>query len=536
VAQEKLVRTLRGHEQIVQRVAFSPDGRQIVSGSWDRTVKLWDVKADDDLILRSPAERVHAVSFFPDGQHRQRLVSGEPGGAIRLWQARTGEELRTFYHPLLRSLTVSRDGKRLASGSGNGTVRLWDADTGKRLFTFPGRTTGVYIGGVDAAFGPQDRWLALASPDDTITLYDTITFEPLQKLRGHTKEVTGVAVSPDGARIASCSGDDTLRLWDVPSGRELWWQRLEAGKCLAFSRDGRRIVAGTDRGLIQVWDVASGNKELDLRGHADAVRSVAFSPDGKRVLSGGNDQTIRLWDAETGDEVLTLRGHAASVWQVAFSPDGRTIVSCGLDETLRLWEICPPPPGGSELRQTAAAARSIVDDLFGKHTFSSEVIGALEADRKLAPAVHRAALGITKARGDNPYPLNQEAWAVVQKPGAPADVYALALRKAETAYRVDSDHGPIRTTLGAARYRTGKYQEAVDTLTAAIQTDKGAPADLAFLAMAQYRLGRPGEARAALSRLRQALTEPEGANDPAAKTLLREVEELLKVGAPEPSP
>jgi WD40 repeat protein len=134
----------------------------------------------------------------------------------------------------------------------------------------------------------------------TVGFWDTTTDQTLQRLTGHTNDVSGVAVSPDGARITSCGSDHTLRLWEIPSGRELWQRPFEAGNCLAFSRDSRRIVAGADLGLIRVWDVASGNEELNLRGHSDAVQSVAFSADGKRILSGGFDQTIRLWDAETG--------------------------------------------------------------------------------------------------------------------------------------------------------------------------------------------------------------------------------------------
>jgi hypothetical protein len=177
-----------------------------------------------------------------------------------------------------------------------------------------------------------------------------------------------------------------------------------------------------------------------------------------------------------------------------------------------------------------------VDDLFGKHTFASAVITALETDTKLDKTIRDAALRIAKARGDNPYPLNQEAWAVVQKPGGTADAYALALRKAETAYRGDSGHGPIQTTLGAAQYRAGQYKEAVATLTRADQINQGIPSDLAFLAMARHQLGQEGEARDTLARLGEVLKKPEWVNDTASQAFLREAEELLKAKAPEPRP
>jgi hypothetical protein len=344
-----------------------------------------------------------------------------------------------------------------------------------------------------------------------------------------------VAISPDGTQLVSVAEDSTLRLWDVASGRELWKRPADACRTIVFSPNGQQVLSSKPSGEIKVWRVLTGEELLILRGHSGIVHTMAFSPDGKRIVSGGVDGGIRVWDAETGDQLLGLRGHGRAVLTVAFSPDGRTITSGGLDATLRLWETAPPH-GGTRPRKAAAAAREILDDLARKHSFSSDMIAALRADTSLTPEVRAAALRIAQARGDNPYRLNAQAWAVIQKPGGVADAYALALRKAKIAYQGDSDHGPILTTLGAAQYRTGQYPEAVDTLTKADQLNQGVPGDLAFLTMAQHQLDRADEARATLTRLREALKKPEWVNDTVSQALLSEAQELLNAKAPGPRP
>jgi WD40 repeat protein/predicted Ser/Thr protein kinase len=536
----KRLRTLRGHEQLVFSVDFSSDGRRVASASFDGTVKLWDAEGEEDVLTLHAPNTVFEAAFCAEGRY---LVACDISGTIRLWDALTSEELRTFFHHRVTFVTASQDGKRLATRAMDGSVRLWDTQTGVCLHTFWGQSASANMDGTlrdfrSVAFGPEAGWLALAGQDFEIALTDTSTGKRLQGLRGHTGPVTNLAVSPDGARIASISLDKSLRLWEVSSGQELWKRPtdIRGGRSrVIFSPDGKRVMCGEGNGEIRVRSVLTGEELLVLRGHSGRVHSVAFSPDGRRIASCGIESSVRIWDAETGEELIALSAHLQPVQAVAFSPDGRSLVSGSFDGTVRLWET-GPPAGGTEPRTTATAAREVVDDFFQKHVFSIDVINALLADTKLNKDIRDAALRIAKARGDNPYALNQEAWAVVQKPGGAAVACALALRKAESAYRADSDHGPIQTTLGAAQYRTGQFQEAVATLKKADQVNQGVPGDLAFLAMAQHQLGRSDEARATLARLREVLKKPEWVNDAMSQAFLREAEELLKVGAPESRP
>jgi hypothetical protein len=157
--------------------------------------------------------------------------------------------------------------------------------------------------------------------------------------RGHTDNVTGVAFSPDGTRLVSGSFDQTLRVWDVGTGREaLALQGHTDGvTCVAFSPDSERLVSGGYDRTLRAWDAQTGREVLTLKGHRGSVRRVTFSPDGRRIASGGDDQTLRVWNAESGQEVLALKGHTGPVRCVAFSPDGKRLASGSTDQTLRVW-------------------------------------------------------------------------------------------------------------------------------------------------------------------------------------------------------
>jgi WD40 repeat protein len=295
----------RGHEDKVTSVAFSPDGSRIVSGSDDRTLRLWDVRTGAGIgaPLRGHEDKVTSVAFSPDGR---RIVSGSWDTTLRLWDARTGASVGTplqGHEAVIWSVAFSPDGSRIVSGSDDRTLRLWNARTGASvgvpLQDLQGRTWSV-------AFSPDGSRIVSGSASNILQIWDARTGASVgAPLRGHEGEVTSVAFSPDGSRIVSGSWDKTLRLWDA--------------------RTGASIGA-------------------PLRGHEDKVTSVAFSPDGSRIVSSSADMTLRLWDAHSGASVgAPLRGHEGEVTSVAFSPDGSHIVSGSWDKTLRLWGTKPTP-------------------------------------------------------------------------------------------------------------------------------------------------------------------------------------------------
>jgi WD40 repeat protein len=208
------------------------------------------------------------------------------------------------------------------------------------------------------SFSPDGKRIASGSYDKTIRLWDALTGEELQTLKGHTLGVNSVSFSPDGTRVVELViHDQTIRLWDASTGEELHTLKGHAGYVTSvnFSPDGTRFVLGTGTGPpasifdrsgvdldlpvdLAVYAVSTGEEPHTFKGHTGPVLSVSFSPDGTRIASGSHDQTIRLWDASTGEELQTLKGHTSGVSIVAFSPNGKRIVSGGRDKTLKVWD------------------------------------------------------------------------------------------------------------------------------------------------------------------------------------------------------
>lgn len=287
--------TLRGHKDWVHAIAFSPDGKTLASGSYDRTIRLWNVSTGAlQRVLRGHGRSINSVAY-------------------------------------------SADGRWLASAADDGTVRLWDVRTGNQHGTLRGPEYAVYA----VAFSPTGTKLAAGGKDRTIFVWDFTSGELIYPLDGHRGDVQAVAFSPDGELLASGGADRKIRLWDLRNGVEV--DTLVGHKdvvlSLAFTPNGRWLASGGSKSVVKLWDVRRGKLLRTFPSARHAVLSLTFSPNGKWLATGGGGNVIKLWHAESASIAETLRGHQDYVHGVAFSPNGAVLASASRDRTIKIWTV-----------------------------------------------------------------------------------------------------------------------------------------------------------------------------------------------------
>jgi WD40 repeat protein/serine/threonine protein kinase len=382
------------HRGPVNAAQFSSDGRQIATASADHTGRVWDIQTGQP--LTPPLAHQHDlyfIQFSPDGQ---RVATASLDRTARLWDARTGRPLGQpmLHDDQLSSVQFSPDGLRVVTASEDSTARVWDALTSEPLSEAMRHESKLF----SALFSSDGQSVVTASEDSTARVWDARPGRALPRSLKHASFVREAApstdagpdaaldwsaarpaagqYSPDGKRILTFSGDQTVRIWDAVTGEELTPPlRLDGWVTSAeFKADGKAVLAacadappltwaprtgGTDDhrarerpagASVIIWDAQSGQPLAGPLRHAARVSVAHFSRDGVSVVTASWDKTARVWDARTGQPITGSLLHGDGVSSARFSPGGERIVTASGDDTVRVWDAKTGQPLGKPMR------------------------------------------------------------------------------------------------------------------------------------------------------------------------------------------
>eukprot|EP00963_Diacronema_lutheri_P001395 scaffold86_cov338-Pavlova_lutheri.AAC.58 len=329
--------SMKGHSEAVLSVQFSPNGRELASGSGDKTVRFWDLN------MQLPKHEgtghtgwVLCVAWSPDAQW---VASGSMDCCIRLWDPKTGSTVGSPMKGHSKWVSVIAwepahlclPSRRFVSGSKDGRLKIWDAITRRCTISLSGHQMAVTClkwGG--------DGLIYSSSRDCQISIWDSDEGKLVRQLRGHGHWVNTMALSTEYAlRTGAFDHTGTCPKSEEAAKEKALTRYNEA-------RDGKpeRLVSGSDDFTLLLWvPMVEKRPKARMTGHMQLVNQVQFSPDGRWIVSASFDKSVKLWDGMTGAFVTTLVGHVGPVYQVAWSADSRLVVSASKDSTLKVWEL-----------------------------------------------------------------------------------------------------------------------------------------------------------------------------------------------------
>ena len=292
--------TLEGHENVVSSVVFSNDGQRLISGSWDRTVRVWNATSgQQETVLRGHSDWVFDLKATADNgliSTSQKEILRWSGKAFDMSRGRSGHG-----GAMVNSAAFSSDGTRLATGGRDGFVRVWPVGTDSESVIELGGFRS-WVGAV--CISADGSRLAAGTRTGTIRIFELPTGKQLHSFDAHPgRQILTLAISPDGKTLASGAFEQTARLWSIETGKETAALSGHRGVVTSavWPADGKLLATGERHGSIHIWDAGDSSKPLKkIMAHSDgrlgfSVTALAFSPDGQRIASGSYDKTIRIW-------------------------------------------------------------------------------------------------------------------------------------------------------------------------------------------------------------------------------------------------
>lgn len=329
--------TWNGHSSIVHCAILSPDGRRLVSGSRDRTIRVWDVETGRELHkLEDHRGAVTCLAFSRNGRW---LVSGSEDRTIRVWDMNTMSRRRILrnFTAGVTSLEVTPDDAQIIAITGNGSVKVF------RFATFEEYQTLLEPSDVanDLAISPDGKLLAIATDSTTVRLWNLETHEETGNLTGHLTGVSCLEFGLNGRWLAGGSMDGVVKIWDVTDRKEARTFHGHAGRVnsVTFSDDGKRVISAGMDAIVNEWELDTSLLRRSLRGHSRSVNTVVALRTTSQIVSGSEDGTLKVWEPDTDQESIVMRGHTGWVDLAVFNSSETTLATGSADHSVRLWNV-----------------------------------------------------------------------------------------------------------------------------------------------------------------------------------------------------